>query len=61
MEKLKDKSSKATNIFLASDPDREAILYITISTKEQKGKRVEFNEITSKAIKNATRNQEILI
>lgn len=60
LKKLQDKSKKATNVFLASDPDREgeAIVWHISNYINQgsKVKRVEFNEITNTAIKNAIKN-----
>jgi len=55
---LKEDARKAENIFLATDPDREgeAIAYhiFSILDKDKKNiKRIEFNEITKNAIKNA--------
>lgn len=60
IKELKSEAKKADRIFLATDPDREgeAIswhLANILSIDETKNCRIEFNEITSKAIKNAVK------
>ena len=55
---LKKKASKSSQVFLATDPDREgeAIswhLYNALHEKNENIKRIEFNEITESAIKEA--------
>ena len=57
IKELKAEAKKAKKVFLATDPDREgeAIswhLSNILSIKEDEKCRIEFNEITSKAIKN---------
>ncbi|RKD27796.1 DNA topoisomerase-1 [Caminicella sporogenes DSM 14501] len=58
IKELKEEAKKADKIYLATDPDREgeAIswhLANILSIDENKNCRIEFNEITSKAIKKA--------
>ncbi len=58
IKELKKEAKKVDKIFLATDPDREgeAIswhLSNILDIDEEKNCRIEFNEITSKAIKNA--------
>lgn len=60
LKELKSEAKKADNILLATDPDREgeAIswhLANVLSLDEDQNCRIEFNEITSKAIKNAVK------
>ncbi len=60
IKELKSEAKKADKIFLATDPDREgeAIswhLANILSIDENQKCRIEFNEITSKAIKNAVK------
>ena len=58
ISELKKESKKAKKVLLATDPDREGeaiswhLSYILDITPEEKC-RIEFNEITEKAIKNA--------
>ncbi|NLB33911.1 MAG: type I DNA topoisomerase [Tissierellia bacterium] len=61
IKELKKEAKKADNVFLATDPDREgeAIswhLAKILKLDENKAIRVEFNEITKDAIKNASKN-----
>lgn len=61
IKELKKEAKKADNIFLATDPDREgeAIswhLSKILNLDENKSIRIEFNEITKDAIKNASKN-----
>ncbi|MDO5655964.1 MAG: type I DNA topoisomerase [Flavobacteriaceae bacterium] len=61
VKKLKDLSSKAETVWLASDEDREgeAIawhLFNTLNLKKENTRRIVFNEITQKAILNAVKN-----
>lgn len=61
IKELKKEAKKADKIFLATDPDREgeAIswhLANILSIDESKNCRIEFNEITSKAIQNAIKH-----
>ncbi len=58
IKRLKDDASKAEKIYLATDPDREgeAIswhLAEVLELKEEDTHRIEFNEISEKAVKNA--------
>jgi len=61
IKELKDEAKKASKVFLATDPDREGeaiswhLAYI-LSINDKSKCRIEFNEITSKAIKNAVKN-----
>lgn len=58
---LKKEAKKADKVFLATDPDREGeaiswhLAYILGLDEEEKN-RIEFNEITKEAIKNAIKN-----
>lgn len=60
LEKLKSKAKKADKVFLASDQDREgeAIAWHISNYINQpsKIKRITFNEITEKSVKNAIKN-----
>ena len=61
IKRLKDDASKADKVFLATDPDREgeAIswhLAEVLGLDENAANRIEFNEISEKAIKNALAN-----
>ena len=61
IKELKKEAKKADNVFLATDPDREgeAIswhLAKILKLDESKNIRIEFNEITKKAIKDASKN-----
>ncbi|MBQ7340314.1 MAG: type I DNA topoisomerase [Clostridia bacterium] len=61
IKRLKDLSKKADKIYLATDPDREgeAIswhLAEVLELKESQINRIEFNEISEKAVKNALAN-----
>ncbi|WP_073507958.1 type I DNA topoisomerase [Streptobacillus notomytis] len=60
LEKLKEKSKKASKVFLASDLDREGEAIAWHISKyidqDSKVKRIEFNEITKTAISNAIRH-----
>lgn len=61
IKELKKEAKKADNVFLATDPDREgeAIswhLAKILKLDEDKEIRIEFNEITKDAIKNASKN-----
>ncbi len=61
LQELKKTASKATNVFIATDPDREgeAIAHhIALELKDKNGniKRVLFNEITESAVKEAINN-----
>ncbi len=61
VKKLNDLAKKSDKIFLASDPDREgeAIAWHVrqvLEVPDEKIKRIEFNEITPKAIKSAVEN-----
>lgn len=61
IKELKEEAKKADKVFLATDPDREgeAIswhLANILSINENENCRIEFNEITSKAIKSAINN-----
>jgi DNA topoisomerase-1 len=58
---LQESAKKADSIFLATDPDREgeAIswhLANTLDVKDKSVKRIEFHEITKKAIENSLKN-----
>jgi len=60
IQELKKEAKKADNVFLATDPDREgeAIswhLAKILNLDENKEIRIEFNEITKEAIKNASK------
>ena len=61
IKRLKDDASKADKVFLATDPDREgeAIswhLAEVLGLDENAANRIEFNEISEKAVKNALAN-----
>lgn len=60
LKKLKDKSKKASTVYLASDQDREGeaiAWHISNYIKQpEKTKRIEFNEITKTAVNNAIKN-----
>ncbi|MDF2677469.1 MAG: topA [Bacillota bacterium] len=61
IKELKKEAKKADNVYLATDPDREgeAIswhLAKILKLDESKNIRIEFNEITKKAIKDASKN-----
>ncbi|SHJ96320.1 type I DNA topoisomerase [Paramaledivibacter caminithermalis] len=61
IKEIKAEAKKADKVLLATDPDREgeAIswhLANILSIDEKENCRIEFNEITSKAIKNAVKN-----
>lgn len=58
IKRLKDDASKADTVYLATDPDREgeAIswhLAEVLGLKDDAANRIEFNEISEKAVKNA--------
>ena len=60
-KKLRDLAKKADKVYLASDPDREgeAIAWHiahTLKLDENENNRIEFNEITSTAIREAIKN-----
>ena len=60
LKKLKDKSKKASTVYLASDQDREGeaiAWHISNYIKQpEKTKRIEFNEITKTAVNNAIKH-----
>lgn len=60
LKKLKEKSKKASAVYLASDQDREgeAIAWHIANyiNQPEKIKRIEFNEITKNAVTNAIKN-----
>ncbi|MCL6588552.1 MAG: type I DNA topoisomerase [Firmicutes bacterium] len=61
INELKDSAKKAEMVFLATDPDREgeAIswhLANTLELKKNQYKRIEFHEITKKAVENSLNN-----
>ena len=61
IKRLKDDAAKADKIYLATDPDREgeAIswhLKEVLGLKDEDAHRIEFNEISEKAVKNALAN-----
>ncbi|MDO5088959.1 MAG: type I DNA topoisomerase [Leptotrichiaceae bacterium] len=60
LKKLKEKSKKASAVYLASDQDREGeaiAWHISNYIKQpEKTKRIEFNEITKTAVNNAIKN-----
>ncbi len=60
LKKLKEKSKKASVVYLASDQDREgeAIAWHIANyiNQPEKIKRIEFNEITKNAVTNAIKN-----
>ena len=60
LKKLKEKSKTATEVYLASDQDREgeAIAWHISNyiNQPKKTKRIEFNEITKTAVNNAIKN-----
>lgn len=61
VKKLNDLAKKSDKIYLASDPDREgeAIAWHVrqvLEVPDEKINRIEFNEITPKAIKSAVEN-----
>ena len=60
LKKLKDKSKKASTVYLASDQDREGeaiAWHISNYIKQpEKTKRIEFNEITKIAVNNAIKH-----
>ncbi|RRD39044.1 type I DNA topoisomerase [Leptotrichia sp. OH3620_COT-345] len=60
LKKLKEKSKKASTVYLASDQDREGeaiAWHISNYIKQpEKTKRIEFNEITKTAVNNAIKN-----
>ena len=61
IKRLQEQAKKAENVFLATDPDREgeAIswhLAEVLGLDENKPNRIEFNEISEKAVKNALAN-----
>ncbi|SHJ42533.1 DNA topoisomerase I [Hathewaya proteolytica DSM 3090] len=61
LEKLRKEAKKAEKVYLATDPDREgeAIswhLAQTLKIEDKKIFRIEFNEITKTAVKNAIKN-----
>ena len=66
LQELRQKAKKAANIYLAADPDREgeAIawhLSKALKINENTRCRIEFNEITQKAILNSLKNLAVLI
>lgn len=61
IKRLTDDAEKAEKVYLATDPDREgeAIswhLYEVLGLKNKNVRRIEFNEISEKAVKNALEN-----
>ncbi|MDY6367921.1 MAG: type I DNA topoisomerase [Clostridia bacterium] len=61
IKRLSDDASKAEKVYLATDPDREgeAIswhLYEVLGLKDKNVSRIEFNEISEKAVRNALNN-----
>lgn len=61
IKRLSDKAKKAEKVYLATDPDREgeAIswhLAEVLGLDEKQANRIEFNEISEKAVKNAISN-----
>ena len=61
LAELRKAAKKADKIYLATDPDREgeAISYhlsVTLKLDEKKYKRITFNEITQKAVKESLKN-----
>lgn len=65
LDKLKKEAKKSEKVYLATDPDREgeAISWhlaniLKIDTKDKC--RIEFNEITKNAVKNAIKNPRVL-
>ena len=61
IKKLKEAAKKADEIYLASDPDREGEsiawhIANTLKLDHNEKNRIEFNEITEKAIKEAVKN-----
>lgn len=61
VKQLKDAAKKADKIFLASDPDREGEsiawhIANTLKLNQEESNRIEFNEITERAIKEAVKN-----
>ncbi|WP_241761592.1 toprim domain-containing protein, partial [Fusobacterium nucleatum] len=65
IKQLKEASKKADKIYLASDPDREGEsiawhIANTLKLDHNEKNRIEFNEITEKAIKDAVKNPRII-
>ncbi len=61
LSRIRKEAKNASNIYFATDPDREgeAIswhLYHVLGVDEDKACRIEFNEVTKKAVQNAIKN-----
>ena len=61
VKQLRDAAKKADKVFLASDPDREGEsiawhIANVLKLNQDENNRIEFNEITEKAIKEAVKN-----
>ncbi len=59
LKKLKEAVSKASEVYLASDPDREGeaiAWHLKEALKLQNARRIEFNEITRQAVQQALQN-----